>query len=488
MFRVFGGTTPLEVVERYSRTVGTTILPPEWAFSPWRWRDEVWNLPEFYDGTPNTSPFNSMVVEDILMMEALGIPCAVYVIDRPWASGRLGYGDFQFDPQRFPNATEMIAWLRERGVMPVLWIGPWVLDDHRREAVSLGYHVRKRVPFPPQAALIDFTHPEGQAWWQELLRLFLGMGVAGFKLDRGDEDVPDGLLLQGAYADGTSYREGHNLYPLWFIQAAYGALPNPEGSVLLTRAGWAGTSSFGLTWGGDTAANEWGLRNSIIAVQRAAAMNFPIWGSDVGGYVGRPSREVLARWLAFSAFTPLMLIGPMANLAPWSWAPDGVQAQVNARGYGFVPFYDEELVAITIFYAGLHDDLRPYTYAQALAAHEQGTPIVRPLVFVYPKNEYVDVWETYLYGPDLLVRPVWEPGAESVKVHIPPGRWINLWTREEVTGPTTVEVAVPRHVVPIFARGGSPLAELDLPGRWAAAQARARTRPNLGALLQAAGW
>lgn len=487
--RIFGGATPLEVVEKYSRTVGTTVLPPEWVFGPWRWRDEVWNLPTFYDGTPARGPYNSMVVEDILMMDALGIPCSAYVLDRPWAGGTMGYGDLEFDPERFPNAEAMLAWLKGRGVQPVLWLGPWVLDARRAEAVTRGYHVRKRIPYPPRAALLDFTSSEAAAWWQGLLAPLLDLGIAGFKLDRGDEDVPDGLLFSGSYSDGTSYREGHNAYPLWFVRAAHGALPDPADSLLLVRAGWVGTSTYAIAWGGDPASNEWGLRNSVLALQRAAAMGFPIWGSDTGGYTGRPSREVLARWLGFSAFCPLMEVGPTANLAPWSWAPDGTPARVDAQGYRFAPTYDEELVAIWILYARLHDDLRAYTYAQAVAAHERGTPIVRPLVFVHPdRPEYVDLWETYLYGPDLLVRPVWERGARSVTVHIPPREWRDLWTGETWEGPRTIAVEAPLHVIPAYVRVGSELDHLDLAARWVEAQKRARSQPDLSSLLPAHGW
>ncbi len=488
VFRVFGGSTPLEVVERYSRTVGTTVLPPEWAFGPWRWRDEVWNLPTFYDGTPNTTPYNAMVVEDTLMMEALGIPCSVYVLDRPWAGGSMGYGDLQFDPERFPDARAMIAWLREQGVQPLLWLGPWVLDALREEAIRLGHHVRWRVPYPPRAALVDFSSPAATEWWQKLLTPLLDLGIAGFKLDRGDEDVPDGVLLRSAYADETNYREGHNAYPLWFARSAHGALPDPADSLLFVRAGWVGSSQFAVAWGGDPASSAWGLRNSVIALQRAAAMNFPIWGSDTGGYTGRPPREVLARWLAFSAFCPLMEVGPTANLAPWSSAPDGVRAQVDARGHGFTPVYDEELVAIWILYARLHDDLRPYTYAQAVTAHKRGTPIVRPLVFVYPDPEYVDVWETYLFGPDLLVRPVWRTGERSVEVHVPPGTWVELWTGEEIVGPQVLRVAVPVPKIPVYARLGSGLESLDLSSRWEEARKRAQAKPDLASLVRAARW
>ncbi|MCR4391700.1 MAG: hypothetical protein NUV94_02710 [Candidatus Acetothermia bacterium] len=157
VFRVLPGPTPLDVVARYARTVGTAVLPPRWAFGPWRWRDEAWNLPTFYDGTPNPTPSNSMVVEDVLMMEALGIPCSVYILDRPWAEGPLGYGTLAFDPVRFPNAPAMLAWLREKGIHPVLWVGPWVTDPVRQEALSYGYHVRNAIPFLPEASSTSRT-------------------------------------------------------------------------------------------------------------------------------------------------------------------------------------------------------------------------------------------------------------------------------------------------------------------------------------------
>ncbi len=98
------------------------------------------------------------------------------------------------------------------------------------------------------------------------------------------------------------------------------------------------------------------------------------------------------------------------------------------------------------------------------------------------------MWETYLYGPDLVVRPVWEPEAGSVSVHIPPGMWRDLWTGEEVVGPTVVEVPVPLHVVPAYARVESGVEGLDLPARWVEAQERARARPDLEALLRGEGW
>ncbi|MGC9530344.1 MAG: glycoside hydrolase family 31 protein [Candidatus Bipolaricaulaceae bacterium] len=484
---VYPGPGPVDAVARHARHVGTTVLPPCFAFGPWRWRDEVWDLPTFYDGTPCRAPYNSMIVEDALMMAALGIPCSVYVIDRPWAGGPHGYADLTWDPERLPAVPEMISWLADRGVRTLLWVGPWLAGELGHAARAADFHVAGAIPFLPDVALVDFTRPPAREWWQALLAPRVGEGIAGFKLDRGDEKVPDGVLFGGRYADGTPYRAGHNPYPAWFASAAVGAFAEgrPSPPLLITRAAWMGSQRVAVVWGGDSAPTHRGLRAAIIAQERCAAMNFPIWGSDTGGYGGRPSREVLSRWLGFSCFSPIMEVGPTANLAPWSWAPDGAQAGVGPDGYRFTPHYDHQLVAVWILYARLHADLADYLYQQARLAHQEGIPIVRPLPLAFPdRPEYVDRFQEYLLGPDLLVRPVWEPGADRVEVWLPPGQWVDAWNGARLVGPSRVEVAVPLHKIPVFLRQGASLSLGHLPARWEEAQRQAGHIPDLAALQE----
>jgi len=484
------GPTPLDVVERYARITGLPMDAPDFLFGPGRWRDVVWNLPTWYDGTACDGPFNSMILEDILMMDALGIPCSWYVVDRPWAAGSFGYGGMVFDEQRLPEIERMIDWLDGRGIATLLWLGPWVMDEQRDTAIDRSFNVPLTIPYLPNAALIDFTNPDAFDWWAGELDPLFEMGFAGFKLDRGEEKPPDGQLFRGFYADGTPYREGHNAYPHWFAEAAKRAAEQ-SGAVNFVnfyRAGWVGSSQYTVAWGGDTDPSSWGLRSAIIAGQRAAFLNTPIWGSDTGGYNERPPREVLARWLAFSAFCPIMEVGPTANLAPWSWLPDDSGESLTEAGYDFETVYDEELLAIWAMYAQIHSDLELYTADLADLASVQGTPIIRPLVLAYPDDaRFVDAFEQYLFGPDLLVRPIWEEDATSVEVLLPEGTWIDAWTGVSHSGPGSISIETPLHVVPLFTRedGSGDLADLlgDLDSRWRAAQA-AVAQPDTERLIQ----
>ncbi|RJO64107.1 MAG: glycoside hydrolase family 31 protein [Myxococcales bacterium] len=490
VFRIIPGETPLDATAKYARSSSLSLMPPRWAFGPWRWRDEVWDLPAFYDGTPYGGPYNSMIVEDILMMEALGIPCSLYWVDRPWGPGDFGYDDLEFDEQRLPQPVEMIDWLAGKDIRFMLWVAPWAAGEMAGEAVELSYTVDNPIPSSPfEAKLLDLTNEAAVTWWQDHIIPRIQDGVAGFKLDRGEEKAPDGEFFTGVYDNGMSYREVKNAFPRYYAAAVHGAFERAgvEEFAVMPRAGWVGSQAHAIFWGGDTATSEWGLRSAIIAVQRAALMNFPVWGSDTCGY-GRPNPPVCARWLQFSAFTPLMEVGPTGNASLWSRRPDDGSGNVNENGYSYEPVYDAQLLAIWRMYARLHRDLMDYTETQARLAHEQGVPIVRPMIAVHPERpDYKDLFEQYYYGPDILVAPVWRTGQTSQDVRIPDGEWIDAWTGLEMTSNSVIPIETPIHKTPIFIRKGSGVDLGDLNARWAESQAAVAEPPDLAELAEAMG-
>jgi alpha-D-xyloside xylohydrolase len=489
--KIIPGPAPIEVSERYARLTGLPLLPPRWAFGPWRWRDDIYPLDYFYDGTPYAGPYNSMVVEDVLMMEFLGVPCSLYWIDRPWAQGPYGYDDLEWDTERIPDPIGMIDMLNQRGIRFMLWIAPWAIGEQMAsQAEASGFDVEGILHHVPGAKLLDLTNGEAVSWWQDWLIRRIDENVLGFKLDRAEETVPDGVQFTGHYDDGTSYREGHNRYPYLYARAVQGAFERAgvDEYLVMPRAGWKGSSKHAVFWGGDTDTSEWGLRSAIIAVQRAAVMNFPVWGSDTCGYKFPSSHEVCTRWMAFSAFTPLMEVGPLGNVAPYSMNEDGQEADINQTGYHYEPVWNETLVAAWIFYANLHQDLTDYSYAQAAKAHEDGTPFVRPMAVAFPGNPaYRKLWDQYLYGPDILVAPVWKTGTTTRDVDIPNGEWIDAWSGQKMTPGATVRVDVPLHKIAIYVRANSAVDLGDLNAKWAAAAARAAARPNLAELVEGAG-
>jgi alpha-D-xyloside xylohydrolase len=466
--------TPAELVRAHAIEAGPPFLPPKWIYSPWRWRDEHTQRPAYFDGTPVAGPFNSEVMEDVLMMQAFGIPNGVYWIDRPWGVGQpWGYDDFEIDPARLPHFAEMVQWLDSRQAKTVLWITAAYNGRMASEALAKGwvYPGQTRPPNGNNYPMVDLTNPAARQYWQDGIAKLLKLGVAGFKLDRGEENIPDG----GPFTmfDGRSIREMRNPYISLAAKAVYDVSRQYRGDdfFVMPRAAYAGASPFAIFWGGDIGGTQEGLRASIIGVQRAAVMGYPNWGSDTCGYNQQLlDQEVCGRWLAFSAFTPIMEVGPTRNVGFWNLPR--------------APAYDEVLIATWRLYARLHERLKDYSHAQAAVATKTGMPIVRPLFLADPDAPQAwSQWWTYLYGPDLVVSPVWQKGRRSQEVYLPAGAtWRDAWRAREYPGGQTVVVPAEPHQIPIFVRVGSTIDLGDLSREWDDARRIASGRPDLKTL------
>jgi alpha-D-xyloside xylohydrolase len=67
-----------------------------------------------------------------------------------------------------------------------------------------------------------------------------------------------------------------------------------------------------------------------------------------------------------------------------------------------------------------------------------------------------DIADEYMFGPAFLVSPVWEEGAQSRQVYLPPApAWYDFWTGERVAGGPELEVIAPIEKLPLFIRAGS---------------------------------
>jgi alpha-D-xyloside xylohydrolase len=463
-FHVFVGPEHATILDEYTALTGRPIVPPEWAFLHWRWRDELPSGPTaMLDGTL----VNAKAAEDVLMYEALGIAPGVYHFDRPVLHGEYGFAQLDWDPVRLPNQAALLASLRRRGYRIMTWSGTWMCGstpgDDGLEATMLGFIAPGPAATPlcddvvGTSFILDVTNPAAQTWWHDKLTAFItANGIDGIKLDRGEEHIPSAVT--DVWADGRTGREVRNAYPSLQAKIHFDALAaaHPDGDfVLFSRPGYTGTQQYSIFWGGDIPGSEnfglgdgtdLGLRSAIISQERAAFMGFPIWGSDTGGYYEFKNREVFARWIEFSAFSGIMEIGGKGNRAPWDMPT--------------TPTYDQEMIDIYKTFTDLRVTLHAYIVAAAQNA-AVGMPIVRPLVFFDRKDRKLrDLWDEYLFGPDLLVAPVWKVGDRQRQVYLPRGTWHDFFDRSKrFRGPRTITVDVPLASIPVFVRGNAKVPE-----------------------------
>jgi alpha-glucosidase (family GH31 glycosyl hydrolase) len=454
-YHLFVGPGAPEILDEYTTLTGRAPVPPEEVFLHWRSRDELpLGAPVQLDGVD----VNATFADDMAAYDRYGIPAGVYHLDRPWATGPEGYGDFTFDVERFPDPEGMLRLLDERGWATTVWTSSWAIGTRGQEAVAQGYLA------PGSDRGIDFTDPEAVEWLVDDVVAFLdtpeGRYIDGFFIDRGEEgEVPS--EAGDIYADGRNGRQVHNEYPVLMQQAYRDALDQARGDegFAIARAAYTGTQGLVMTWGGDTRSTEGfasdaqdvgpttdlGLRSVLISLQRAAFLGLPFWGSDIGGYTQFADREVFARWIQVGALSPLMRFHGEGTKAPWDMPTE--------------PNVDDEMIAIYRDYVELHHSLQPYLVDLAEQAHATGLTPVRPLVFRYADQAAAqDRWDEWLLGDDLLVAPVWESGARSRSVWFPPGRWVSWWDHQTVVeGPIELEVPAPLGILPLYVAEGSDL-------------------------------
>ena len=172
----------------------------------------------------------------------------------------------------------------------------------------------------------------------------------------------------------------------------------------------------------------------ILAGQNAAMSGISLWGHDIAGYAGVPSKEVFVRWTQLGTFSPFMQVHMTSNWGPWD--------------------FDREALDIFRRFARLRIRLFPYIYDAAHETARSGLPIIRPMALAFPDDpEAAGRVFQYMFGPDLLVAPMYRPGT-SRSVYLPGGEWIGFWSGRAHLGPTTREVDAPDRV-PLFVRGGA---------------------------------
>jgi alpha-D-xyloside xylohydrolase len=136
-----------------------------------------------------------------------------------------------------------------------------------------------------------------------------------------------------------------------------------------------------------------------------------------------------------------------ANLTPWTFDANSPKGKTPA-----LDTYKK--------FAVLHMSLFPYRYAAAQQAAATGMPILRALALNYQDDAKArDRRDEFLFGPDLLVAPVVDENT-SRPVYLPEGDWVNLFTGEAVTGPTTVVAQAAADTIPVYARKGTILPKI----------------------------
>jgi len=102
--------------------------------------------------------------------------------------------------------------------------------------------------------------------------------------------------------------------------------------------------------------------------------------------------------------------------------------------------------------------LLPYIYTTFYQYHSKGIPMLRPLVFYDQRDRHNHNRDhEFLCGPNLLVVPVVNDGAQSRSMYLPKGTWYNYWDNKAAEGKKELVVSADLSSFPFFVKAGTVL-------------------------------
>ncbi|MFO7447927.1 MAG: glycoside hydrolase family 31 protein [Ignavibacteriaceae bacterium] len=415
---IFYGPEGDEMLKGYYSVIGKPKYIPPWACGPIIWRD--------YDKNGKQD-----VLDDVRKMTDLKIPVTGLMVDRPYSEGGHEWSKMNFN-EKFSEPKEWISELNNKyGLQFLTWVGPMTFTDEDFPA-----------RFPNSKGYFDLTNPDAVKEFEKRLKTHqYSVNVRGHKMDRADEELP--LMLP--WYDNTPFYEQSNKYVYLYSKVIDQFLNNAYGKEQFNyaRAAFHRTQPYlSAVWGGDSRATWGGLAGNIANAIRCSFMGFPVWGSDVGGYLGgRIPESLYARWLQFGTWSGMFEIkldnagGEGEDRPPWK--------------------YSEKLQNIFRDVCSQRMNMLPYIYSAANTSYKNGV-LMKPLAYEYPYdvNTY-DIWDEYLFGNAFLVAPIYD-SLNSRSVYLPEGKWYDFYDILKVyEGNKSINVSVDIDKIPVFIKSNS---------------------------------
>ena len=433
------GPEMTRVVEGYTYLTGTTPLPQRWSLGYHQSRFGYETLEDVVEVTDNFIRYD--------------IPCDVIHFDIDYMDS---FRVFTWNAESFGTPESLVKLLKEKGMRAVTIMDPGVkqkegyhaYDDGVEKNIFLkntdGSIYTNRV-WSGTTVFPDFGREDVRRWWGENHRFLIDAGIAGIWNDMNEPrgfggDLPADLPMQ----DGelvSNHAALHNVYGHMMNRATFDGLKAADNKrpFVITRACYAGSQKYALTWTGDNHSLWMHLQMAVSQLLNLGISGYAFAGTDVGGFGSDCTPELLCRWTQVGAFSPLFRNHSSKGTVrqePW--------------------VFGEETMDICRKFIRLRYQLLPYLYDLFRECELTGLPIMRPLVLHYQEDpETANLNGEFLVGENLLVAPVLEQGATRKLVYLPKGQWYDFVTGEAYEGGRYHMVDAPLDHCPMFVKAGS---------------------------------
>lgn len=463
-FALAAASTPAESIALQAGWAGAAPPPPAWT--------STGLIAGIQGGTEE-------VRAKIEVLQQARVPlAAVWLQD--WVGRRTtDFGErlqwnWHLDEDHYAQWDELVADLEAQNIRVLTYVNPSLSEDSGKasaarggrdlytEAASAGYlalaadgTVLDADQHGFTAASIDLSNPEAREWFAQVIAdEVAGVGASGWMADFAEGPPPEAQLAGGK---GIDWRVR---WPVLWQEVNLRALElaglTDEGFVWHRSGSTASAGLADALWLGDQA-QDWsrtdGLASTVTLTQALSASGMAQVHGDIGGYtsVDLPviadvarGDELVLRWAESSLLQPVFRTH-----------------EGNRPAFSAQPAEDPALATRIGALARLFVALAPER--ARLAAESPLAGAVQHPWMLDPRPELNGAADDELQlGSDVLLVPVLEPGAETVDVVFPPGRWQHIWTGEtfgDESAVTHADVAAPLGQPALFVRAGSAVAD-----------------------------
>ncbi len=390
--------SPVQILKKYAKLTGKAKMPPIWSFGLWMSRNSYMSW--------------DVVDEVIADMDEKEIPFDVIHLDTAWFTDDWNC-DLEFSKERFANPIEKISSLKEKGISISLWQYNFIpRKDNKNLKVAMENNYlaqgedEKPYVYPEYVkgswiddAIIDFSNPQANKWYGDMIANLIKKGVGAIKTDFG-EGIPTNAIYKNI--DGKNF---HNYYSLAYNHVIYNALQEVSKNTLVwARSGTAGSQRYPIHWGGDCQSNWAGLIGTMIGMLSVGLSGIIFFSHDIGGFIGRPTPELYIRWAQLGLFSSHSRCHGGGN--------------TNSREPSS---FGEQAAEVFKKYAILRYKLLPYIINQANKSVKESIPLARHLILEFPNDRNTfTIDDEYMFGSNLLIAPIVKPLNESKY------RWVYL--------------------------------------------------------------
>jgi alpha-glucosidase len=357
---------------------------------------------------------------------------------------------FVWNKEKFPDFLKLAKFAQNQeidfsaNIKPVLFEGH--PDYQKKLLIQASGTPEKSYFWDGFASHLDFSQEATRIWWKEKIKTeLLNKGVVSTWNDNNEFHIIDEKAELTGFAKPISVSQVKPVLSLLMCQSSYQAHLEfkPERRPwLITRAGGPGMQRYAQTWTGDNRSSWRSLKMNLQTGLGLSLSGIYNWGIDVGGFSGpTPEPLLFLRWVQQGIFYPRFTIH--------SWKEDGTATE---------PWMYPEILPLIKTAMDLRESLLPYIYNLFYQAHQNFSPVCRPLAWEAVNEQTLKYCDQFYLGDRLLICPITEK-TDELEIYFPACKqgWWDYSTRKWYAGDQVLKFPVQAESIFLFVKGNSAI-------------------------------